>query len=764
MIQIETSLTLHQHIKLTHRNSTGHIKNTTLNNISIMKRIRGVETRNVDIYRDVLQDMPSGPLDEYRKQATFNWKKLKVHLEGDDYVIFKYKMWQKMQNDPLFQRNPWDNLSLEEQRRITALRFLKLREFHILDEQWYLHNHMILLAAHQCLMQYDPALFIKAGTARETFIASARMTGTKKQMEFVEKAVDFQAFGCLAITELSHGSNAKRFQTTATFDPKSGMFILNTPNIESIKVWSANLAETATHAVLFAQLITPDGVNHGLHTFFVPLRDPITHEVYDGIRVGDMGPKMGLNGLDNGWAQFSNYKISKDTLLNRHANVTPDGKYVAKLDKRSRHGVSMGILSAGRVGIIGQAADNLSLAISIAIRYAGARRQFGPSTDSFSSDGQEWPILEYQSHQCRLFPYLASAYMFEFFHKSIHEDFANFFVQVAFGGGNHEQNETDDAGYDLGMELHALSAAAKPMTGWIAMFGIQESREACGGHGYLKASRLGDLKADHEPILTYEGDNNVLINQSTNMILKFYQEVILAKREFPKTNLHTMDFLKHMQEEDYYYVTRRLGVDVNSIESILYVLRNLGCHLTQETYEKYQSELGKNGNNEFIARSQSFVFYSKSLAEVFFEINAISKFYYSLCEPDVFSPSPEVNVLRKLCLIYSLWALNKQLLNVVSGFHERMDVSETIKLVREKLVTSCKELKPDALALVDAIAPPDHVLNSILGYSDGKIYDHLYEAITAKESDPLWLKDELSINLMRRPENDVHKHVMLSKL
>jgi len=43
---------------------------------------------------------------------------------------------------------------------------------------------------------------------------------------------------------------------------------------------------------------------------------------------------------------------------------------------------------------------------------------------------------------------------------------------------------------DLGMEIHVLSSAAKPLAGWIASEAIQACREACGGHGYLKGIRL----------------------------------------------------------------------------------------------------------------------------------------------------------------------------------------------------------------------------------------------------------------------------------
>jgi len=40
---------------------------------------------------------------------------------------------------------------------------------------------------------------------------------------------------------------------------------------------------------------------------------------------------------------------------------------------------------------------------------------------------------------------------------------------------------------DYGIEIHALSSAAKPLCSWISRDAIQNCRESCGGHGYLKS-------------------------------------------------------------------------------------------------------------------------------------------------------------------------------------------------------------------------------------------------------------------------------------
>nr|CAD1844179.1 unnamed protein product [Ananas comosus var. bracteatus] len=70
----------------------------------------------------------------------------------------------------------------------------------------------------------------------------------------------------------------------------------------------------------------------------------------------------------------------------------------------------------------------------------------------------------------------------------------------------------------------------------------QECREACGRQGLKTESRIGILKSEYDVQSTFEGDNNVLMQQVSKALLGEY--VVAQKRKIPLRGLG----LEHINE------------------------------------------------------------------------------------------------------------------------------------------------------------------------------------------------------------------------
>lgn len=65
------------------------------------------------------------------------------------------------------------------------------------------------------------------------------------------------------------------------------------------------------------------------------------------------------------------------------------------------------------------------------------------------------------------------------------------------------------------------------------MKALQECREACGGLGYSHYSKLGILRANWDVQQTWEGDNNVLLQQTAKYLID------IVKAKFKGKNVKT---------------------------------------------------------------------------------------------------------------------------------------------------------------------------------------------------------------------------------
>lgn len=365
------------------------------------------------------------------------------------------------------------------------------------------------IAQIEMLAMSDLSLMVKAGVQWGLFGGAIENLGTERHhAAYVQKIIDLDLLGCFAMTETGHGSDVQSIETTATYDPATEEFVVHSPTPSSRKDYIGGAAETARVAAVFAQLITPDGENHGVHCLLVPIRDGDGQDL-PGVTTSDCHYKGGLPGVDNGRIVFDHVRVPRENLLNKYADVAVDGTYSSPIENPNRRFFTMlGTLIRGRVTVGGSAAAAARVALDIATRYGLARRQFSaPDADD------EIVIMDYLVHQRRLLPLIAQSYALQF-------------AQNELVAKCHDLQTAEDPDPEEQRELESRAAGLKAANTWHATRAIQEAREACGGAGYLAENRLIALKADTDVFTTFEGDNQVLTQLVAKDLLTAYADDI----------------------------------------------------------------------------------------------------------------------------------------------------------------------------------------------------------------------------------------------
>lgn len=396
-------------------------------------------------------------------------------------------------------------LSVAEHRARVFAQLQKLAEHGVVHRAFPVNvggfeDHGGHLAAFEELVAADPSMQIKAGVQWGLFASAIQHLGTADHhARWLPDALNLRLPGVYAMTETGHGSDVANIATTATFDNATEEWVIHTPFRGAWKDYLGNAAVHGKAAVVFAQLVTKN-VNHGVHAFFVPIRND-KGEFMPGIGGNDDGVKGGLNGIDNGRLHFDHVRVPRTNLLNRYGDVSVEGTYTSPIASPGRRFFTMlGTLVQGRVSLDGASVNAMKIALQIAITYGNQRRQFDAPT------GGEQVLLDYQRHQRRLIPLIASAYAATFAHGELLEKFDAVF------GGTHDTDEHRQ-------DLETQAAALKPLSTWQALDTIQECREACGGQGFLAENRLVGLRADLDIYATFEGDNNVLLQLVAKRLL-----------------------------------------------------------------------------------------------------------------------------------------------------------------------------------------------------------------------------------------------------
>jgi acyl-CoA oxidase len=528
--------------------------------------------------------------------------------------------------------------------------------------------------------------------------------------------------GCYAQTELGHGSNVRALETTATFQPQDkgglpgGSWVIHSPTLTSYKFWPGTLGRTANHAMVIAKLIDGKGVDRGIHNFLVPLRSMKDHTLLPGVKTGDIGPKIGYNVMDNGFASFDKVIIPRRNMAMRFAHVDEFGNYQKKTLSDAAQRISYITMMQVRAYICNEAGKNLAMACTITTRYSAVRRQ------GFSADGKsELQVLDYKQQQHRIFPLIAASYCFFFTGKKLLNRLFDMERRLVANIPVSKLEVTD---------IHASSSGLKSFTTMVTADGIEDCRKACGGHGFLTCSGLPELLTTYLQNPTVEGDNHMLPQQVVKVLLKVVQAV--QKSDGSLSGYDICDSSLLIPSIESIIRGRRETCAVQSQTDlmnlklhIMAAFRHRAAHLLVQVAHQLKSDV-KDGRTEQEAWNNSLVLMAR-VSRAYSQLLLLRNFIEGIDEEetkDVLG-APESSVLHDLARLFALYWMERELGDFLEdGYMTARQAS----LVHSSVLSMLDTVRPNAVALVDARDFSDFRLKSALGRFDGDVYPAIMEA------------------------------------
>uniref|UniRef100_A0AAQ5YGX9 Acyl-coenzyme A oxidase n=1 Tax=Amphiprion ocellaris TaxID=80972 RepID=A0AAQ5YGX9_AMPOC len=626
-----------------------------------------------------------------RENATFDVNKLTNILDGGPEKTARRREIESLVfSDPDFKEDDPNFLSRSERYdqavRKSVQMILKLREYGIADPEEIQHYKSMVSVNRPEAMGLHFAMFLPT---------LYNMCDPEQSRKWLPLAESCQIVGTYAQTEMGHGTHLRGLETTATYDPATQEFVLNSPTVSSIKWWPGGLGKTSNYAIVLAQLYSL-GNCHGLHAFIVQIRDISTHKPLPGIVVGDIGPKFGFHEVDNGFLKLENVRIPRENMLMKYSKVEPDGSYVKPPSAKLTYGTMVFIRSM----IVGASAVALAKASTIAIRYSAVRHQ-----SEIRAGEPEPQILDYQTQQYKLFPLLAMAYAFKFVGQYMKQTYHR--ISEDINHGNFSELP----------ELHALSAGLKAFTTWETNSAIEVCRMSCGGHGYSQSSALPDIYVDFTPTCTYEGENSVMMLQTARYLVKSYRQAKAGQRLSGIVSYLNEAQNRGVQPQP--VAARPTVVDVNDLSSLVEVYKLRAAILVDLAAKSIQQELQRRKSQEDAWNNSAIDLVRASDAHCHYVV--VKLFADKLGEV---GDTAIHSVLSTLALLYALHGITKNSGDFLqAGLLSVPQVMQISLRIKELL----SQLRRNAVALVDAFDIHDKKLNSVLGRYDGNVYEHMFE-------------------------------------
>ncbi|KAI5481121.1 acyl-CoA oxidase [Pseudohyphozyma bogoriensis] len=658
-----------------------------------------------------------------RENCPFDLRRMTYAVGGGKYdVELKEKFMVEIQRDPNFKLDDIHDLSKNQLRERTMAKFGSMVHYVVNERLDIFQKRMELISIA------DPGFWTRFGVHYGLFLGAIRSGATSNQFSYwLEKGVlDLRGMaGCFGMTELAHGSNVAGLETTSTFDEGSDEFIIHTPSVSATKWWIGGAAQTATHCAVFARLKVK-GKDYGTKTFIVPLRNPKTFALLPGIAIGDIGKKMGRDGIDNGWIQFTNVRIPRAYMLMKHTQVTRDGQ----VHEPALAQLTYGALLQGRTAMVADAANVSKKALTIAIRYAAIRRQFKVGHKEFESQ-----ILDYPIHQRRLLPLLSQAIAMGFTAIQMTQLYNTMTAQLESFGPDSDESETKEVLERL-KETHSTSAGLKAFCTWNGLETIEKARASCGGHGYSAYTGLASMYNDQAVQATWEGDNTILALQAGRSLIAAYGD---AKKgvELPGGTAYLNALPKVLSSK---CTSDSKAVDLATMDA---GWACVAANVVKKASDAYESFL-KQGmqKDEALERCSQERFVAAKVHTIGYIFRKFREGIDELAKKEP-KESGVVETLERVCRLYGTWSIEE---NAAHFLKYKFYSSEQMDVISAEVDSLCATLRKCAVPLVDSFNFSDHIINSPLGVYSGDVIKPLLERepLVLDDVDEMDLDSELA--------------------
>ncbi|EDX08069.1 GD11595 [Drosophila simulans] len=496
------------------------------------------------------------------------------------------------------------------------------------------------------------------------FVDVIKGQGTAEQVEKWGKAAEnCNIIGTYAQTELAHGTNVRGLATRADFDPKTDEFVLNTPNLEAYKWWPGGLGHTANHAMVVAQLYIAD-VHHGVQMFIVPVRDSETHMPLPGVDIGEIGKKLGMASVNQGFLGLNHVRIPRTNMLMKFAKVERDGTFKASPASR----INYLTMVYTRCLIVSQNSTLLLAAATIATRYSAVRRQ-----SPIEPNQPEPQIIDHVTQRLKLFPEIATGIAYHLATEYVWEMYAQ------------TVQEANNGKFERLPDMHILSCALKVLCTTDGCAGIEKLRLSTGGHGYLTAANLSNIYGNAVAAYTYEGRTRYF---ASSMQLK----------EFPKWD--------------------------DSWQCIIKALQYTAAHKTRIAFENLANRMAS-GQSQGVAANNTGIELTRA-AELHGRQFVCQTFLEQITGAKAQKRSPALNKILENVLELFLVQTVLNNLNDILRFIQLSDAD--LRSLQRRLEDSLEQFRPNAVAICDGFEFHDRVLNSVLGSYDGNVYPRLFDS------------------------------------